>query len=267
MTNADSTLATRELLDDIRRIARAAGALAMQHYGSTEGVTLKGDQSPLTEADRAAHHAIVPALEELTPSVPVISEEAELPPFAERRDWVRFWLVDPLDGTKEFIQQNGEFTVNIALIERGEPVLGIVYAPAIHIEYVAGKGLGSWKSEQGGEDVRLFGPAVPGPEGAVIVESRSHPSPALEEFLRTITVARRVRAGSSLKFGVVAEGKAHLYPRFGPTHDWDVAAGDCVWRNATASGQRPSTLVYNTEKLLNPGFVIGVMPGAGDQRG
>ena len=108
--------------------------------------------------------------------------------------------------------------------------------------------------------MRLAGPAAPGPEGAVVVESRSHPSKELEDFLKTIKVARRVQAGSSLKFGVVAEGAAHLYPRFGPTHDWDVAAGDCVWRNAAMTGQRPSSIVYNTPELLNPGFVIGVMP-------
>jgi 3'(2'), 5'-bisphosphate nucleotidase len=253
-------MVTMELLDELRRIARAAGELAMQHYGVAGGVTLKADDSPLTNADRAAHEAIVSALAELTPDIPVISEEGWLPPFEERRYWRRFWLVDPLDGTKEFIQQNGEFTVNIALVEDGEPVLGVVYAPAIHVEYAAGRGLGSWKSTDGGEPVRLTGPSVPGPEGAVVVESRSHPSKALEEFLGTIKVARRVQAGSSLKFGVVAEGAAHLYPRFGPTHEWDVAAGVCVWRTAAAAGQRPSSLVYNSPDLLNPGFVIGVQP-------
>jgi 3'(2'), 5'-bisphosphate nucleotidase len=253
-------MVSTETLDELRQIARAAGALAMQHYGSTEGITLKADHSPLTEADRAAHTAIASALEDLAPEIPVISEEGRLPPFEERHDWARFWLVDPLDGTKEFLQQNGEFTVNIALVEDGEPVLGVVYAPAIHVEYSAGRGLGSWKSEQGGDPVRLLGPSKPGPDGAVVVESRSHPSKELEAFLETIKVARRVQAGSSLKFGVVAEGAAHLYPRFGPTHDWDVAAGDCVWRNAAESGQRPSSIVYNTPQLLNPGFVIGVLP-------
>jgi 3'(2'), 5'-bisphosphate nucleotidase len=249
-----------ETLEELRRVARAAGELAMQHYGSGEGVSYKADQSPLTAAVRAAHEAITAALEEMTPDIPVISEEGTLPPYEQRRGWERFWLVDPLDGTKEFLQQNGEFTVNIALIEGGEPVLGVVYAPAIHVEYAAGRGLGSWKSELGGDAARLTGPAAPGPEGAVVVESRSHPSKELEAFLKTIKVARRVQAGSSLKFGVVAEGAAHLYPRFGPTHDWDVAAGDCVWRNAAESGQRPSSIVYNTPELLNPGFVIGVMP-------
>jgi 3'(2'), 5'-bisphosphate nucleotidase len=126
--------------------------------------------------------------------------------------------------------------------------------------YAGGSGLGSWKHQHGSEPRRLTGPSKPGPDGAVVVESRSHPSAALEAWLKTIKVARRVQAGSSLKFGVIAEGVAHLYPRFGPTHDWDVAAGDCVWRNAIADGQRPSPIVYNTENLLNPGFVIGVLP-------
>jgi len=244
-------------LERLGRIAREAGRAAMAHYGVLGTVELKADRSPVTEADRAAHAVIVGALRALTPDVPIVSEEGEIPGWETRRGWRRFWLVDPLDGTKEFLQQNGEFTVNIALIDEGAPVLGVVYAPALDVLYSAGRGLGSWKQEGDAAPVRLLGPAAPGPEGVVVVESRSHPSPALEAYLRTIRVARREQAGSSLKFALVAEGRAHLYPRFGPTMEWDVAAGDCVWRNAAAEGERPSPLHYNTETLRQESFVIG----------
>jgi 3'(2'), 5'-bisphosphate nucleotidase len=245
-------------LERMAAIARAAGAAAMGHYGGLGMVELKADRSPVTEADRAAHRVIVAALTAWTPGVPVISEEGQIAPFEVRRGWPRFWLVDPLDGTKEFIQHNGEFTVNIALIEGVVPVLGVVYAPAIDVLYTAGRGLGSWKREGAAEPARLLGPGRPGSEGIVVVESRSHPSEALEAFLANVRVARRVQAGSSLKFGLVAEGKAHCYLRFGPTMEWDVAAGDCVYRNASANGERPSPLAYNSPTLKNLGFVIGV---------
>lgn len=241
----------------LEELVFAAGEAAMRHYGSATA-QLKADHSPVTAADRAAHDIIVRALSAMDPDVPIISEEGEIAPYEVRRDWTRFWLVDPLDGTKEFLQQNGEFTINIALIEHGMPVQGVVFAPAIDVLYLAERGLGSWKQERGAARVRLLGPSRPGPEGVVIVESRSHPSPELEAYLSTLKVARREKAGSSLKFGLVAEGRAHLYPRFGPTMEWDVAAGDCIWRYAAESGERPSPLTYNTPALKNSGFVIGV---------
>jgi 3'(2'), 5'-bisphosphate nucleotidase len=250
---------TREELDAIIALAMEAGAAAMRYYDGAVKVEQKADHSPLTEADRAAHALIVAALARRTPDIPVISEEGTIAPFEERRRWPRFWMVDPLAGTKEFIHHNGEFTVNIALLEDNEPVLGVVYAPALQAGYSAARGLGSWKHVPGEAARRLVGPGRPGPDGVIVVESRSHPSAELEAWLRTVKVAKRVQAGSSLKFGVVAEGLAHCYPRFGPTHDWDVAAGDCVWRNAILEGQRPSPIVYNTADLLNPGFVIGVL--------
>lgn len=167
--------------------------------------------------------------------------------------------MDPLDGTKEFIHRNGEFTVNVALIESGEPVLGVVYAPALDLLYLAGKGLGAWKAEGGGTAVRIQSPARgAGRRPLVVVESRSHPSAELERYLSTLQVARRVQAGSSLKFCWVAEGKADIYPRLGRTMEWDVAAGDCVWRNASREGQNPSPLTYNTPELSHDRFVIGL---------
>jgi 3'(2'), 5'-bisphosphate nucleotidase len=243
-------------LQRLDAIARDAGRAAMVHY-DRPAVELKGDRSPVTAADRAAHAVVVDALTEWAPAVPVISEEGRIPAFAERQDWPRFWLVDPLDGTKEFIQKNGEFTVNIALIDGGEPVLGAVYAPAVDLLYVAGRSLGAWRQRNAAPRERIMSRTAPRPGGLIVVESRSHPSAELEQFIQTIPVAARIAAGSSLKFCLVADGSADLYPRFGPTMEWDVAAGDCVWRNATLTGQNPSPLRYNSPDLRNAGFVIG----------
>ena len=249
---------THASLERLVGIAREAGAAAMVYYHEGVAVTQKGDKGPVTAADHAAHGVIVPALEAWDSSIPVISEEGEIPGFEVRRDWPRFWLVDPLDGTKEFIQRNGEFTVNVALIEQGEPVLGVVYAPALDLMYYAGRGLGSWKSHAASRAEQIFS-SPPAPDQALVVaESRSHPSPELEAYLQTLKVARRVQAGSSLKFCWVAEGKADIYPRLGPTMEWDVAAGDCVYRNSGHSGQRTSFIVYNQPELRNQGFVIGL---------
>ena len=243
-------------LDTLAAIARDAGAAAMVHYDRPK-VEMKADRSPVTAADHAAHAVVIDALAAWAPAVPVISEEGRIPSFEERRDWSRFWLVDPLDGTKEFIQRNGEFTVNIALIDRGEPVLGVVYAPAVNLLYLAGRGLGAWRQRADSPRERIYSRTAPRDRGLIVVESRSHPSAELERFIETIPVAERIAAGSSLKFCLVADGSADLYPRFGPTMEWDVAAGDCIWRNATVTGQNPSPLVYNTPELRNAGFVIG----------
>jgi 3'(2'), 5'-bisphosphate nucleotidase len=247
-------------------IAREAGAAAMEHYHAGIAVTQKGDKGPVTAADHAAHGVILRALTEWDASVPVISEEGDIPEYPARKDWLRFWLVDPLDGTKEFIQRNGEFTVNIALIEGGVPVLGVIYAPALDLMYYAGDGLGSWKRDGGSPPARITSrPPHPG-HSLVVAESRSHPSAELEEFLKTVRVGSRVQAGSSLKFCWVAEGKADIYPRLGPTMEWDVAAGDCIFRNSAVTGRRVSSLVYNQPELRNPGFVIGMEDAVRDQR-
>ena len=201
---------------------------------------------------------IAAALAQWTPAIPVISEEGGIADYAERRAWRQFWLVDPLDGTKEFISRNGEFTVNIALVDDGAPVLGVVFAPALELAYVAGRDLGAWRREGGGTAVRIASaPPAPG-AGLAVVESRSHPSPALEAFLRTVPVRRRIPMGSSLKFCLVADGSADVYPRFGRTMEWDVAAGDCVFRQSGAAGERPSPLRYNKPDLSNGDFVLGL---------
>lgn len=242
-------------------LARTAGAAIMGFYDEPVQVDRKEDRSPITEADRAAHGIIVAGLRDWTPEVPIISEEGDFPSADVRAGWSRFWLVDPLDGTKEFIKHNGEFTVNIALIEAGCPILGVVYAPAMHLLYVAARGLGAWKSEGDGPLVRIQS-RRPEPGSPVrIVESRSHPSPELEAYLETIPVGGRLNVGSSIKFCWVAEGKADLYPRMGPTMEWDVAAGDCVFRNSAPEGrERRSPLTYNKPDLRNGSFLLGFEP-------
>ena len=241
----------------LREIARKAGEAILEHYAAGVESVAKSDGSPLTLADSAAERVIVTDLGEWDPTVPIISEETESAPYEERRSWQRFWLVDPLDGTKEFLSHNGEFTVNIALIENGEPVLGVVYAPALDLMYAGGKGLGSWKSEAQGEAVRIYHLPPDSDRPLVVIESRSHGSSELEAYLQTIRVGERVRAGSSLKFCVLAEGGADIYPRLGPTMEWDVAAGDCIYRNSAPEGQYPSTLTYNKPDLRNGPFVLG----------
>jgi 3'(2'), 5'-bisphosphate nucleotidase len=241
-------------------LAREAGRATMTYYDGAvaAGVREKDDKSPVTLADEVAHGILLQGLGGLDPDTPVVSEEAEVAPFETRRAWRRFWLVDPLDGTKEFIKRRAEFTVNVALIQDGEPVFGVVLAPALDLLYWAVKGEGAWREENGAAPRRIYS-TIPAPGTPLtVVESLSHPSPELEEYLLTIPVARRVKAGSSLKFCWVAEGRADLYPRLGPTMEWDVAAGDCIYRQSGREGERPSPLTYNKPDLRNASFIIGL---------
>ena len=253
-------MVTADLRSAVTDLAREAGRATMLYYDGTlaADVREKDNRTPVTLADEVAHEILVAGLLQIDPATPVISEEAEAASFDNRRGWQRFWLVDPLDGTKEFIKRRAEFTVNVALIEQGEPVLGVVLAPALDLLYWAVKGGGAWREEKGGPAERIY--SSPRPPGAplTVVESLSHPSPELEEYLQTIAVERRVKAGSSLKFCWVAEGRADIYPRLGPTMEWDVAAGDCVYRQSGRDGERPSPLTYNKPDLRNPSFVIGL---------
>jgi 3'(2'), 5'-bisphosphate nucleotidase len=248
-----------ELRSAVTGLAREAGRATMTYYnGAAVGVREKDDRSPVTLADEVAHGLLVDGLRRLDPSTPVISEEAEAASFETRRGWSRFWLVDPLDGTKEFIKHRAEFTVNVALIEQGEPVLGVVLAPALDLLYWAVKGEGAWREEKARPAERIYSTAPRPGAPLTVVESLSHPSPELEEYLHTVPVARRVKAGSSLKFCWVAEGRADIYPRLGPTMEWDVAAGDCIYRQSGRDGERPSPLTYNKPDLRNTSFVIGL---------
>lgn len=243
----------------VHELAREAGRATMSYYeAAAPEVREKEDRSPVTLADEVAHGILVEGLRRLDAGTPVVSEESAIPPFDVRSGWRRFWLVDPLDGTKEFIKRRAEFTVNVALVEDGEPVFGVVLAPALDLLYWAEKGGGAWREERGGAPQRIYS-AAPAPGAPLtVVESLSHPSPELEEYLKTLPVARRVKAGSSLKFCWVAEGRADVYPRLGPTMEWDVAAGDCVFRQSGRDGERPSPLTYNKPDLRNSSFVIGL---------
>ena len=249
-------------IEAVNQVAQRAGAEVLRQYRAQDTwVTAKSDGSPLTGVDLAAEQIIRQELIRLDGTIPYVSEERELPPYEVRRGWPRYWLVDPLDGTKEFLKRTGEFTVNIALIEDGVPVLGVVFAPATGVLYYARNGDGAWKQEGDGAPLRIHSTLSDPSAPLRIVESRSHPSAALEAFLTGFTIVERVKSGSSLKFCLVAEGRADVYPRLSPTMEWDVAAGDCVYRNSGQPAPHPGTLRYNKPSLENGSFVIGLKPG------
>lgn len=243
------------LLDELVPIAREAGGAILEVYATDFGVRSKGDASPVTEADERAEAIILERLARLTPDIPIVSEEAasrgSIP--ATGRS---FWLVDPLDGTKEFINRNGEFTVNIALIEAGAPVLGVVLAPALDCLYGGAQGEGAfmWDSRARGAIACARGREG----GLIVVSSRSHgDAEALERFLAGRPVASSVSAGSSLKFCLVAKGEADVYPRLGRTMEWDTAAGHAV---LSAAGGRVTEmdgrdLLYGKPDFANPHFI------------
>ncbi|MBT42051.1 MAG: 3'(2'),5'-bisphosphate nucleotidase [Idiomarina sp.] len=242
------------MLQELQQIARDAGVAIMEIYNSDEfDVQLKGDDSPLTKADLAAHRVIVDGLRKLNVQYPIISEESADIDWELRRLWHRYWLVDPLDGTKEFIKRNGEFTVNIALIEKGEPICGVVYAPVLDAMYVGERDKGTFLN---GEQIQVEQNA---PETLRIVGSRSHASQETTDWLEALGKPyQMVPMGSSLKICLVAEGKADIYPRLGPTSEWDTAAAHAVLNAAggsitTLDGE---PLRYNQkESFLNPYFI------------
>jgi 3'(2'), 5'-bisphosphate nucleotidase len=248
------------MIEKIIEMAKKAGEEILIYYSQEIEVYQKEDNSPLTKADLASQKAIMKSLKEIDPDTPIISEEAELPSYEERKNWERFWLIDPLDGTKEFIKKNGEFTVNIALIEQGEPVLGVLYIPAKNQVYYAQKGQGSFRRREGGVAEQIFSSPADKSRPLKVAVSRSHRSESLEKNLNQqgINIDEFISAGSSLKFCLVAEGKADIYPRTGPTMEWDVGAGDCIYRNSAKEGQHKSPLHYNKPDLKNEGFLIGL---------
>jgi len=247
-------------LEPVRALAAEASARILEIYATAFGVTAKEDNSPLTAADLAAHHAIVAGLQRLTPDIPILSEESASVPFAERSRWRRFWLVDPLDGTKEFIQRNGQFTVNIALIEEHEPVLGVVRVPVTGLCYFAARGYGAFREEPGQPPRPITVKPLPADGPVRVVGSRSHGGPGLQQFVAALGAHELVTIGSSLKFCRVAEGAADVYPRLGPTSEWDTAAAQAIVEAAggrVVSAETGEPLRYNTrESLLNPQFIV-----------
>ncbi len=247
-----------DYLDAARNLAHQAGEKILEIYNTEFSVEEKDDKSPLTAADMASHNVIVAGLEKLTPEIPVLSEESAKIPFEERSSWDTYWLIDPLDGTKEFIKRNGEFTVNIALIDKGVPVLGVVYVPVSGVTYAGCEGKGSLKEVPGeGEKVIKVRTLSAGP--LAVVGSRSHRGESLEAWLDKVGEYEIVSMGSSLKICLVAEGVADIYPRLGLTSEWDTAAAHCVVEQAggflTDTDMQP--LRYNTkDSLLNPFFFV-----------
>jgi 3'(2'), 5'-bisphosphate nucleotidase len=248
-----------DLLPRVATLAREAGGAVMQVYSEVNpAVDYKRDNSPLTQADMASHHMIVEGLTRLTPDWPVLSEESQEVPFERRTSWHSYWLVDPLDGTREFLRRNGEFTINIALMEDRQPVLGVVYAPAIGKLYSACRGGGAWLVR--GELTTAIAAVKPENGCTRVVVSRSHASgeEKLEGFPELDAPCTYIAMGSSLKFCLVAEGAADFYPRTGPTMEWDTAAAQCIVEQAGGSvtDLEGNPMQYNKPVLLNPGFVV-----------
>ncbi len=244
-----------ELSDALRHMARAAGDLIMTYYAGDFAVRDKADASPVTDADEAAERLIIEGLKSLTPDIPIVAEEQSAAGKTPEVGAGPFWLVDPLDGTKEFISRNGEFTVNIALIRDGAPVEGVVFAPALPVLYFTRDGAAYMaEGDEQPKAIRVAG----GGNGVVAVVSRSHYSAATADFLSRYDVSHERAAGSSLKFGLIASGAATLYPRLGRTMEWDTAAGDAVVRAAGGSVRTldGETLRYGKPGFENPHFVV-----------
>lgn len=241
-------------------IARAAGAEILKIYAASEGITIdrKADNSPLTQADRAANKVICDRLEQLPFEIPIISEENKAIPYEERKHFKYAWLVDPLDGTKEFIKRNGEFTVNIALIRNQSVVLGVVYTPVTDEMYWAVQGEGAYKIVNGETTQLQANTFQMTDEGLGVVCSRSHLNEGTQAFIDALNSPEKVSKGSSLKFLMLAEGKAHLYPRIAPTMEWDTGAAQIILEEAggkVISEETQAPLQYNKPDLLNPFFV------------
>jgi 3'(2'), 5'-bisphosphate nucleotidase len=255
---AGTKLDLKSLIEPIVALAEDAGRAILEVYSTDFEVQSKTDESPLTQADLASHHCIAAGLEKLTPDMPVISEESGLPDFEERGAWQRYWLIDPLDGTKEFVNRNGEFTVNIALIDNHRPVFGVVHVPVHKKTYVGCEGVGAElrDNDAAPQAIRV---AASSELPVRVVGSRSHRGASLDAYLQALGDHDMVPMGSSLKFCVVAEGGADIYPRLGPTSEWDTAAAQAVVEQA---GGRVVTLdgkpmQYNAKAdILNPHFFV-----------
>jgi 3'(2'), 5'-bisphosphate nucleotidase len=246
------------LLSEVVSLIKQAGKQVLSVYHSDFSVEYKADKSPVTIADVVAHRCLYQGLRQLTPEIPILSEELGIIEFAERQRWSRYWLIDPLDGTKEFLEKNGEFTINIALIEDHLPVLGVVYVPAFDFCYFAEHGQGAFKqvAQQAPQLLQASPWKIDSP--ITITISRRHGIGSLENFFTQFSALNLIRCGSALKFCWLAEGFADLYPRFSPTYEWDTAAAHCLLKEAggaviDAQGQM---LRYNTRPSLhNPIFL------------
>lgn len=256
----------KKTLQQVRDAVAEAGAAILEIYADPERFETehKTDDSPLTAADLAANRLLVARLQEMTPDIPILSEESKQAPWHERRHWTECWVVDPLDGTREFLKRNDEFTVNVALVRDHRPVLGVVYAPALQMWYFAARHEGAWRQVGSGvlDRIQVADPKADRPWQ--VVGSRSHNTPQVDAFVEALGRAELVVMGSSLKLCLVADGTADVYPRLGPTSEWDTCAAQAVVE--TAGGQvlnveTGQALTYNArESLLNPHFIACARP-------
>lgn len=251
----------QKLLDELHQIAKRASEQILKIYNTAFTINSKEDCSPVTAADIAAHKIICKSLSKLTPDIPILSEESETISYAERRNWTRYWLVDPLDGTREFIKQNDEFTVNIALIENHQTKIGVVYVPVTGDCYCATNSLGAYKISSNG-DIQKIKTKKSSADHIVLASSRSH-AQMRQKLLAKLLNAEKINTeiitlGSSLKFCLIAEGKADIYARFGATSEWDTAAAQCIIEVAggQVTNMQFKPLLYNTKNsLINPDFL------------
>jgi 3'(2'), 5'-bisphosphate nucleotidase len=254
----EKNILSEQLISATVEIAKEAGIAITEIYNSDFDYQLKKDLSPITAADNLSHNIITERLKILTPKIPILSEENCNIPYKIRSQWTQYWLVDPLDGTKEFISQNGEFTVNIALIENNIPIFGVIDIPVTNETYWGSKANGSFCSDAN-NDVKQINVPKDNQNPIRIVASRSHPSNMLASLLEIIVDYEIIEVGSSIKFCLIASGQADCYPRFGPTSEWDTAAGEAIvcyagGRVVTAKG---NSMNYNTKKdYLNPNFIV-----------
>ena len=254
----DKKILNEQLISSTVEIAKLAGEGITEIYNSDFDYQLKKDLSPITAADNLSHNIITERLKKLTPKIPIISEENCEISYKIRSQWTQYWLVDPLDGTKEFINKNGEFTVNIALIENNTPIFGVIHLPVTSETYWGSKGNHSFYSNENNNVKRIY--VSENHQNPIrLVASRSHPSEMLNSLLKKIVDYEIIEVGSSIKFCLIASGQADLYPRFGPTSEWDTAAGEAIVSSAgghvvAASG---NSMKYNVkEEYLNPNFIV-----------
>ncbi|GAB5477344.1 MAG: 3'(2'),5'-bisphosphate nucleotidase CysQ [Marinobacter nauticus] len=243
------------ILPDVIKIADEASEKVLHIYQSDFKVNYKEDHSPITAADIASHDIIVKGLRQISRDIPILSEEGAEIPWEERKKWRRFWLIDPIDGTKDFTQRTGEFTVNIAMIEDGEPVMGVVTAPALKEAFWGIRGEGAHMRDRTGRVHRI---RVAEPKETLrVVASKNHLNEETRAFIEALGSHETVQAGSSLKFCRIAEGHADIYPRMAPTSEWDTAAAHAVLVAAGGKVQTPEgqPLVYGKENILNPNFI------------
>jgi 3'(2'), 5'-bisphosphate nucleotidase len=242
------------LLPDVEKAARRAGAAILDHYRGDFAVSRKLDGSPVTAADHASEAIVVEALQRLTPDIPIVSEEAVEAGHVPDISGGRFWLVDPLDGTKEFVKRNGEFAVVIGLVDGLRAVAGVIYAPDLDVLYAGASGQ-AWREQAGEKQPIAARPAAT--DGLVVAISRSHTSEKFEDYLRTLSLKGRVLCGSALKFGILAAGEADIYPRFGQTMEWDTAAGHAILEAAGGhlEAKDGGPLLYGKPEFRNHGFI------------